>query len=41
MSNELIISLDAMGGDRAPEVVVKGAAISVKQNKNLRIIFFW
>lgn len=40
MSNELIISLDAMGGDKAPEVVVEGAALSVKQNKNLRIIFF-
>jgi glycerol-3-phosphate acyltransferase PlsX len=34
-TNQIIIALDAMGGDNAPFVVIAGASLAVKKNKNL------
>lgn len=34
-SNKIIIALDAMGGDRAPSIVVEGASIAFKKDKDL------
>ncbi|MBI1385048.1 MAG: phosphate acyltransferase PlsX [Rhizobiales bacterium] len=36
MSQGFAISLDAMGGDRGPSVIVAGAAISLERNPSLR-----
>ena len=36
----IVISLDAMGGDHGPEVVVPGAQISLERNPGLRFKFF-
>lgn len=35
-NDSVIISLDAMGGDNAPESVIKGASLALKQIPNLR-----
>ena len=33
MSNKTIIAVDAMGGDNAPEKVINGIDLSLKENK--------
>lgn len=40
MSDSIVISLDAMGGDFAPKVVVEGADMARQQHKNLRFMMF-
>ena len=40
MTGSLSIALDAMGGDRAPEMVVKGANIARQRFPNVRFEFF-
>lgn len=37
---EIRLALDAMGGDRAPDMVVAGAALALAQHPNLRFLFF-
>ena len=39
MTKKLTIALDAMGGDKAPGIVVKGAEAAQVQNPNLHLIF--
>ena len=39
-SKHILLSLDAMGGDKAPDMVIEGAAIAYKQNKNLRYLIY-
>lgn len=39
MSSEIIIALDAMGGDHGPHVVVPAAINSLKRYPNLKVIF--
>lgn len=38
-SNLITISLDAMGGDNAPESVLQGAEIFLKKNKDIKVKF--
>lgn len=33
--NQIIIALDAMGGDNAPGAVIKGANLAIQENKNI------
>lgn len=40
MARELIISLDAMGGDKAPDIVIGGASIARERSPNLRFLIF-
>ena len=40
MSNRLVIALDAMGGDRAPSVVIDGAEIARERFPNVRFLMF-
>jgi len=40
VTSSFTIALDAMGGDRAPEIVVKGANIARKRFPNVRFLFF-
>ncbi len=40
MTGSLNIALDAMGGDNAPEVVVRGANIARQRFPNVRFLFF-
>jgi glycerol-3-phosphate acyltransferase PlsX len=40
MSQPVRISLDAMGGDRGPSVVVPGAALAVERHPNMRFLMF-
>src|SRR3954454_2396280 len=40
MSQPVRISLDAMGGDRGPSVVVPGAALALERHPNLRFLMF-
>jgi glycerol-3-phosphate acyltransferase PlsX len=40
MSDRVIIALDAMGGDRAPDMVVKGASIALQRFPQVQFIFF-
>ncbi len=40
MSQSVRISLDAMGGDRGPAVVVPGAALALERHPNLRFLMF-
>ena len=40
MSAPLVISLDAMGGDYAPEIVVKGARLARVRYPDARFLFF-
>ena len=37
MGNLVNVALDAMGGDNAPEEIVKGAVDAVNENKNVRV----
>ena len=39
MSNIPKISLDAMGGDDAPNIVVNGADLALNKYPNLKLIF--
>jgi glycerol-3-phosphate acyltransferase PlsX len=39
MSETIRISVDAMGGDRGPRVVVHGARLALKERKNTKFIF--
>ncbi len=36
----MVISVDAMGGDNSPRVVIEGLALAAKQHKDLRFIVF-
>lgn len=38
--NNLVISVDAMGGDNSPRVVVEGLAIAAKKNPDIRFLLF-
>ena len=38
--NHLVISVDAMGGDNSPRVVIEGLAIAAKENKDIRFLVF-
>lgn len=40
MTRDLIISLDAMGGDHAPEIVIEGASIARERVPNLSFIIY-
>jgi glycerol-3-phosphate acyltransferase PlsX len=40
VSDRVIIALDAMGGDRAPHVVVDGAALAREREPNVRFLMF-
>ena len=40
MSQTITISLDAMGGDAGPEVVIAGAAIALSRRPDLRFVIF-
>lgn len=40
MSNGLTIALDAMGGDRAPDMVIEGADIARQRFPQIRFLFF-
>ncbi len=39
-TQDFTIALDAMGGDRGPEIVIPGAALAVQRHPNMKIIFF-
>ena len=36
--SEIIIAVDAMGGDNAPEEIVKGSVISIEEMDDIKII---
>ena len=38
--NNLVISIDAMGGDKSPRVVIEGLAIAAKKNPDVRFLLF-
>ncbi len=38
--NNLVISVDAMGGDNSPRIVIEGLAIAVKHNPDVRFLVF-
>lgn len=40
MTRELVISLDAMGGDYAPDIVIEGAAIARERVPSLKFIIY-
>ncbi|WP_421709634.1 phosphate acyltransferase PlsX [Algihabitans sp.] len=40
MSSRLVIALDAMGGDHAPAVVVRGANMALRRKPDLEFVFF-
>lgn len=40
MISELVISLDAMGGDYAPEIVIEGASIARERVPNVRYLIY-
>lgn len=40
MSSNLVISIDAMGGDNSPRVVIEGLAIAAKKNPDVRFLLF-
>lgn len=40
MSDNLVISVDAMGGDNSPRVVIEGINIATKRNPDLRFLLF-
>ncbi len=40
LSDNLVISIDAMGGDNSPRVVIEGLAIASKKNPDVRFLLF-
>ena len=38
MSETTIVALDAMGGDNAPQEIVKGAVNAIKQRKDIKVL---
>jgi glycerol-3-phosphate acyltransferase PlsX len=40
MSDIVRIAIDCMGGDDAPNIVIKGAMLAYEQNQNIEFIFF-
>jgi glycerol-3-phosphate acyltransferase PlsX len=40
MTPSTVIALDAMGGDRAPEIVIDGAALARERYPDIRFLFF-
>ena len=40
MSGAITIALDAMGGDRAPEIVLRGADIALERHPGTRFLLF-
>lgn len=40
MSDNLVISVDAMGGDNSPRVVIEGINIAARRNPDLRFLLF-
>lgn len=40
MSDNLVISIDAMGGDNSPRVVIEGINLATKHNPDLRFLLF-
>ena len=40
LSDNLVISIDAMGGDNSPRVVIEGLAIAAKKNPDVRFLLF-
>ena len=40
MSNGVTIALDAMGGDHAPSIVVKGADIALRRHPDIHFLLF-
>jgi len=40
LTRELVISLDAMGGDHAPEIVIEGASIARERVPSLKFLIF-
>jgi glycerol-3-phosphate acyltransferase PlsX len=40
VSGTITIALDAMGGDRAPEIVLKGADLALERHPNTRFLLF-
>jgi phosphate acyltransferase len=40
LADDIVIALDAMGGDHAPEMVVRGAHIALKRFPNVRFLMF-
>ncbi len=40
MNNNLVISVDAMGGDNSPRVVIEGLAIAAKKNPDINFLLF-
>ena len=40
MSENLVISVDAMGGDNSPRVVIEGLVIAAKQNPDISFLLF-
>lgn len=40
MSDKLVISIDAMGGDNSPRVVIEGLAIAAKKNPDANFLLF-
>ncbi len=39
-TNNLVISIDAMGGDNSPRIVIEGLALAAKKNPDARFILF-
>lgn len=40
MSNNLVISIDAMGGDNSPKVVIEGLALASKHNADAKFLLY-
>ena len=40
MTTAMMIALDAMGGDNAPEAVIEGAALASRQHPNVHFLLF-
>ena len=40
MSDNLVISIDAMGGDTSPRVVIEGLVLAAKKNPDIRFLLF-
>ena len=40
MTGDLVISLDAMGGDHAPDIVIEGASIARERTPHLKFLIF-